>query len=296
VIRWAAAEVVKGRSIRSLVMDLNARGVPSPTGATWRDRSLRKTLTSPRIAGLRPVGTKDAQGRDRVPDADHQATWEAIVSREEWERVRAILATTPRGAKARSFLLAGRIFCGSCGRRMQSHVSRTGDRNRRRYRCVKGEDPGACGRMAVEAAQVENVVAISVIEAAQGADLAMVRAEHTVSERARLAHEVADDEQMLADLSVMHANRKLTSLEWRTQRDIIEARLKTNRDRLTALGHADQPIPPGLNDLTDTSWAALGFDARRAVVGLFVERVTILPSRTPGRFDLRRVRINWLRD
>jgi site-specific DNA recombinase len=52
VIRWMAAEVLAGRSLRSIAEKLNAEGTVTSTGQPWTARALAWLLKRPRNAGL----------------------------------------------------------------------------------------------------------------------------------------------------------------------------------------------------------------------------------------------------
>src|SRR5207237_6989015 len=51
--REAAARVLRGDSLRSLVLDLNTRGVRTVRGSQWSESPLRHLLCRPSLAGLR---------------------------------------------------------------------------------------------------------------------------------------------------------------------------------------------------------------------------------------------------
>jgi hypothetical protein len=53
VIREAAARLLAGEALREVTRDLNRRGLLSSTGKPWSPPTLRRTLASPRLAGLR---------------------------------------------------------------------------------------------------------------------------------------------------------------------------------------------------------------------------------------------------
>src|SRR5713101_4015341 len=53
VIREVAGRVLAGESMRSLCVELAARGVRTAQGKEWRQANLRRVLVSARIAGLR---------------------------------------------------------------------------------------------------------------------------------------------------------------------------------------------------------------------------------------------------
>jgi hypothetical protein len=99
--RAAAMRVLTGGSLSAIVRDWSTRRPPvlRPRGRLWASDKLRELLTSPRIAGLRQNGTD-------VVEAD----WPAIITREEHEQLRVILAERPtqKGPKEpREYLASG---------------------------------------------------------------------------------------------------------------------------------------------------------------------------------------------
>ncbi|MFZ1491662.1 MAG: recombinase family protein [Ilumatobacteraceae bacterium] len=92
MIREAAARVLGGQSLTSIVVDFNKRGIPSAHGKKWRPGSLGMVLRSGRITGLR-----ESKG-----EVVGEANWEPILDRATWEQVRSRLTMLPLGAARRS--------------------------------------------------------------------------------------------------------------------------------------------------------------------------------------------------
>jgi DNA invertase Pin-like site-specific DNA recombinase len=284
IIAEMASRVLAGATVRSLVHDLNDRGVTTVGGFHWRDTSLRNVLTSPRVAGLVPY-----QG-----EAVAEANWDPIIPRDQWERLCSVLEARPRGRKPRSFLLSGFVYCGRCGYRLHSNTSgANGDpRQRRRYKCERDVDPKACGSVIVESRRVEAEVVNRVLMVARGLNLAEVRAERSIGESQRLTAAIADDEQLLAELGTDVGQRRITRAEFLNAREPIEKRIKANRAMLSRLGGAEQ-LPPELARIDHATFGALDFDAKRAVLQLFVARIYVDPARGRSGFEPDRVRVEW---
>jgi DNA invertase Pin-like site-specific DNA recombinase len=156
LIREAARRVLAGESTWSILRDWTARGVPTVTGAPWNNRALTQILMSPRIAGLRAH-----HGKIVAETAD----WPAVLDRETWEAVRAVLAgrSTSPGPRP-TYLLSGLVVCGLCGTKMRSHRIR----GRRRYTCASGPS-GGCGNASRGADKLEAFVTGAVL-AVRGGD------------------------------------------------------------------------------------------------------------------------------
>jgi len=118
-IREACDRIVAGDTLRGICVDWNKRGVPSANNAKWNASILRRTLLSPRIAGYR-------EHRSTLYEATE---WTAIVDREQWHTVRAILTDPARrtaiGGGQAQHLLSGLIQCGVCGKKLYCRTPAT---------------------------------------------------------------------------------------------------------------------------------------------------------------------------
>ncbi|MFC4243382.1 recombinase family protein [Gryllotalpicola reticulitermitis] len=144
VIRWAAQSVLAGRSLGSLTRELNervARGEPGTATAvmprtrkvtdpatgitttesytpkpTWRYGALRDMLLRPRNAGLLAHGMPGKSHARALPyEIVGAAVWPAIIEREAWDALVAVLAAPDRMGKHGSdprHLLSGIARCG----------------------------------------------------------------------------------------------------------------------------------------------------------------------------------------
>jgi len=122
-LRRTAAAIIDGATIGSQVARLNAAGVFNTTGRPWTAGTLRRTLTSPHIAGLRSY-----RGEIVGP-----AAWPPILDRGTWELLRAEAASRQRGRPpAPHSLLTGLLTCSGCGRKMYPNPTRSGAKA---YRC-----------------------------------------------------------------------------------------------------------------------------------------------------------------
>jgi hypothetical protein len=162
VIRESVARLLAGWPIRSIVRDLNARGVPAANGGPWHPSQLKKILRSKRTIGVRVhLGE------------EHDGCMEPIISNEDFYRVQAILDNEDRfkGVNkkgVRSYLLTGFIYCGLCGKPLLASGGSYGNRGQsgRRYRCKKVNAYAmehGCGKIARLAEPVELVVSHAVL-------------------------------------------------------------------------------------------------------------------------------------
>ncbi|MGH3564936.1 MAG: recombinase family protein [Pseudonocardia sp.] len=157
-VEWMFEQRLSGRSVASIARELNERGVPCPshvdpernrhrTGEAWTLRTVAVILRNPRYTGRQVWNRQrtDREGRRRVRRTNPSAAWvvsgsvahPALVSETDFVAVQGIRAVRPTtDGTTRTYLLAGMVRCGVCGRRMDSHwVNR-----RAGYRCRHGHD------------------------------------------------------------------------------------------------------------------------------------------------------------
>jgi DNA invertase Pin-like site-specific DNA recombinase len=127
-LRHVAANLLAGKSWRSQVDHLNRIG----DGRQWDTGTLRLTITSPHIAGLR------SYRGEIVGEAD----WPAILDRGTWELLRADAARRRKPGRPPSdkHLLTGLLACHKCGRTLAWHTGRVND-----YRCYMGTSTNGKG-------------------------------------------------------------------------------------------------------------------------------------------------------
>ena len=114
VVRGIVADLLAGRALNAITRGLNERGVPTPLRrGEWRSSSVKKLAVRDLNVSLRTH-----RGVVVGPGA-----WPSIVSREDHDRVKALMAEPGRGhAKggARRHLLSFGIGeCGKCGSRLR---------------------------------------------------------------------------------------------------------------------------------------------------------------------------------
>jgi site-specific DNA recombinase len=278
IIREAARRILAGESLGSVAADLTARGVATVRGGPWSRTSLRELLLRPRIAGLRQY-----QGAVIGP-----AAWPAILNRDTYEGVRAVLTSPQRRppglTNARKHLLSGIATCGICGSPLKIHHG--GPSAPLAYSCQK---PG-CGKVRRSLHHLDDFVAGLIIARLAEAKIQPISdvgddrlGERIAAVEARLeqvAIDFADDPDITAD-QLRAMTRRL-----RTTLDELHAR-QADRMRSTVL------VGLGGTDLA-TAWASLSLSRRRAIIGVLAESVIVLPTVRRGRgFDPSRIDIRW---
>jgi hypothetical protein len=165
-VQWIFAQRLAGRSVASIARALNDNGVPCPSGTDptrnphrrgdrWMLTTVAAILANPRYTG-RQVWNRQPTDHDSVHPHEgsverhhdvqcrHAATgWvisqdfahPPLVSEQQFVAVQAVhTAPLPATGAARTYHLAGLIYCGVCGRVMDSHWVH----ERPSYRCRHG--------------------------------------------------------------------------------------------------------------------------------------------------------------
>lgn len=276
-LRWAYAQLLAGRSLRTIATELTDRGFPSTQGRPWSLQALRYNLLAPRNAGLRE--------HRRVVVGP--AVWPAIVDRHTWERARAVLLgrTQPESSGARRYLLTGFLFCGRCGGKLTPRA--TDAHGRRRYGCLPSS-AGGCGGVTVHCDTSEELVRDLVLARLERD--AALDPEPPVDLTDDLLSRIAADEERLRALADAFADDPDGNpLELRAAGARIRRRIRDTRADL-ARNATPQPLGDPLR--VRDCWDSYDLQQRRLVVSTVLERVDVGPGR-PGRFDPERLQVTW---
>jgi DNA invertase Pin-like site-specific DNA recombinase len=276
-VRELAARVLTGESLRELVGDLQARNVPTSTGAPWSRQAVRTLLCSARIAGLR-------RHRDQVVGP---AAWPAILDRATWEAVRAVLTDPDRRAlghaNTRRFLLSGIARCSMCGGPLHVHHRTPSDHRTNSYACRRR----GCGKVAVRVPALDEFVT----------RLVVARLEREGVQPLAEGH----DDQLGEELVAVEARLQQVAVEFADDPEVTPEQLRTItrrlRERLEELKgrQADRVRSDVLAGLDGANvaevWPTLSLARRRAIVGVTIGPFTVAPASRRGspRFEPERV-------
>lgn len=270
VIREAAARVLAGERVGSIVNELNRRGVPTVTGAPWRTATLRRIVSSRTVAGRRVRRGSDVG----------EAKWPPILSVEEVAEVTAVLDRgAKRGRVARVSLLAGnRLRCAECGESMRTARRSTG---RRVYRCL------ACFQQ-VAADPLDESIGEAVVRRLDRAD---------IPRPPKKAKKSEDPDRIAADLVALAedwGSGRMSRAEYLAAREPLEARVanaRAERDRAAGSLALVGLVGKGR---ASAAWATADLDRRQSIVDAMVAWVEVERStrRGPG-LDWDRVHIEW---
>lgn len=298
-IRKAADALLAGDSLRSIVKDLNARGVVTVTGCPWTPAAFRDIMLRPRNAGLVVY-----QGQV-VPDA--RGEWEAVYDADTHERVVRLLTDPHRRTSpgnAVKWLGSGLYVCGVCGSPLR--CTRAGGNRAPSYRCARQETGGpshvqrdaAQLDLAVTGALLNRLDQPGVLDALRkpadpdGPDPAeIVRDIGKMETRLRMLQDaLLDDDEDVAE--VRAAIRQLKSRIADREADLLAARQPTH----PLVGILEEG--PSITDV----WVSLSLDQQRALLDLLATVTLLKPSRRgrpagwkPGQsyFDPASVDIVW---
>jgi hypothetical protein len=99
-------------------------------------------------------------------------------------------------------------------------------------------------------------------------------------------------ERELEDLAADYGNGVISRREWLAARKPLEDRRdRARRDIDHTNGTAALAQFRGAD--VRARWDQLDVDRQRTVLGALVDRVTVLPATTPGRFSPERVEVEW---
>lgn len=278
----AAERLLRGESMRSIIMDWNGRGLRTSMGNWWSITSFRQMITSGRLAGLIMHERKVVEGV--------VAGWPPILDRKTHEELAAMLTGrgTSRKSNLRRFWLTGHVYC-SCGSAMRVGKAKTG---RRRYECQPVNE-GGCGGRVVDLGELEAMVRKLVIKRLNTPgllrDLA-ARQDATRGEAAELVKRVEADERRLRALQPQLSEcepEELLELRGAIRR--VRGRLADSRDKLAVLVGEQSLVGMDITDVADR-WEQLEVSRRSALLRVAgVDRVVIKPTKLRGRFDPDRV-------
>ena len=140
IVREIFQRVAEGETMKSVIDDLNARGIKTSKGNAFTRTSLQRMLRNDKYIGTYTYG--DFKAKNAIP---------RIVTDEVFEAVQQVLKshTHERRPAKEEFLLTGKLFCGTCKTQMigTSGTSKTGAIHRY-YTCANAINRGgSCDRI-----------------------------------------------------------------------------------------------------------------------------------------------------
>ena len=214
-IRWAAAGVLEGRSLRSLAAELNAESIKTTMGNDWSPTSLGQMLRAPKLRGVRSYKGELYPG-----------DWEPIFTEPEHLALLAVLDDPNRlsAKKGRHYLLSGMVRCGRCGGRLKYMPFHSANKIFPRYSCVRQPGKNNCGKLAASMESVDATVVRHICQyllATRLADFPLPS-----DELPKLRTQLEEDQQALTELTKdRYLNRTVTAEAFEVTRKELEARI-----------------------------------------------------------------------
>jgi site-specific DNA recombinase len=272
-LRDAAERLLRGETTGSIIREWTRRGITPSGGQEWHVTSLTRTITSPRLAGLRQW-----QGKK------YAAEWPAIFDTDTHERLVKLFGDPSRRAHVvgrKLHLLSGIAACGKCGHPL---YPRPEDKYRSpSYRCVKQPGGGGCGGISVNAELLEEYVTGAVLDALESPRVQeAVRAgeDSSAPRRAELLAEIQSAQERREEARRDYAEGEIDRGDWldikqRTDQRITKARKEYDRLTGSATIFGDIPAAEMVRDAWDGSWNT---DRKRAAIKAVLHRVVISPQ------------------
>lgn len=289
IAKWADA-ILAGVSLRQVLLDIRARGVPTVTGAPWSSRTVRDILKRARTAGL-AVHKGEIVG---------QAPGPAVVPEDTWRAVCAVLAdparrqspgNTPRWLGSLLYRCGVPTATGVCGGVCRVHAVRAVGGQ---YRCQ------ATPHLARSAVRVDEFVTEVVTDRLALPDAAeLLTPPAPMVDTAGLRQEAAALRELLNEQARLHARGTIDDLQLAAGTAELRTRLAPVTAQLEAVAARDPLEGIAGNPDAAKVWAGLDLGRRRAILASMVT-VTLRPAR-PGRqadggyFDSASISFDWHR-
>ena len=264
----------EGESIRSIVLDLDARGLRTTTGARWSTARFREIIGNPIYAGRRTHRGIESPGN-----------WPALIDPATVQTVKATFNGRRRpGQNLRRYYLAGGLsLCGVCGTTLVARPQR----GKRRYGCPPDVE-GSCGGIGIQAIELEDQI---------GELIVSVLADPRIIEAVGQLRDTGNSD-VLAEIETVEARRTQLAEAFamgeidRAQLSAGTFRLDEQRDELRSK-LTSAPSTLTVDDLREL-WDSERVDWRNRVASTLIESIVINRA-VPGRskYDPDRVEITW---
>ena len=128
IVRRIFDMMLKGQSLMEVTKTLNAEGVATPRGSTWRITTVHKILENEAYTGTLVWGIN---AKDGTPPVRVENAFPAIVTPQELQRVKRLLkARSPKIVHPRRasspYLLSGLATCALCGKQLTASEAKSG--------------------------------------------------------------------------------------------------------------------------------------------------------------------------
>lgn len=281
VIIEACDRLLAGESLRRVVIDFNARSLPSPRGKGWTSTGLRQVL---RRRGN--IGERVHRGVVVAVDC-----WPSLLPHDRWEAVVALLdkpdrRTSPREGGIRH-LLSGIAKCGKCGERLR--VCPASGTLPEGYWC------NHCFGIRRKKSTVDDYVMAHVVARLRRPDARQLFVPDHTDEMAKVDESLDALATRALNIGEDYALGRVLDDVWTTANRVIgEQRQVLAARRMELVGsHVARDLLA--TEDVDLAWVRMNLERRRRVISSLIE-VTILPTTKRRSFDPEAIRIDWLCD
>jgi site-specific DNA recombinase len=275
-LQQAAADVLNGATLASVVRKLDSTGLTTTAGKPWNVTSLRRALLNPRYSGrvlYNGVDVADG-GWPVILDADTQQRLEEVL-RDVRRRVQQ--GTQPR------YLMSGLARCGRCGDVMFGSPMVKGERRWHSYRC-RGCSLSRRSDLVDEVVEVEVLARLGQPDAAS-----LLRPDVDLD---GLRKQVVELRQRRDGLAALLADGLLGAEAVREQASVLTRKMEALTEQIGSAARDNPALALATAEDVVGTWEALDLRTRKAVVGLVAE-VRIMPAGKGVRFDSASVVVTW---
>ena len=278
-IRQAAFDLLHQVSLASVLRGLQARGVPTVTGAPWSTRTIRDMLLKAAVAG------QQVRAGELV-----EAPWEPILDLPTQAQLRDLLTDpdrrTHQGGNEPRWLVSCFAECGICHTQLK-----VGGAGRGRSPAYVGS---VCGHIRRKAQAVDELITdliLARLEEDDAADLLKPAPALVVDGEALRAERALLRRQRGALLAVFGGDTQALA-EIRRK----DARLAQIETQLTTSSQPD-PLEEFRGQPARTVWEGLSMARRRAVVQVLLASVTVnRAGRKGSAFDPDTIDVRWVEE
>lgn len=287
ILKEAARRVAKGETMRSIVSDLDQRGVLTSTGKAWAAPPLRRALLNPRIVGKR----LDRNGKLVASDVP------PILTDNQYAKVKEVLESPerakfrPKGNQEGRLIPSGKVRCERCGRRMYYRTAGS----RMIYACIP--QLGGCGT-SITAEQVDSRVEAGVLARLASWDWRKGIADAINGTPAEIADRIDELEARKITLGEDYASGAITREMMLAGVKKIDAEV-TEAARLKLAAEAMDRVPIPDEQKVVRWWSRSAMAQRSQVVDVALDYAKVLPKQgRTGRSDpvQDRVETYWYGD
>jgi len=308
LILEAAARVLDGATLSSIVDEWNRRGVTTTTGGPWRINALSALLIQPRLAGLDVTHgngvAHDSSGHDNggapdpLPAILDTSTHDALIALRQARRKQT--ARQVGSGSGRRYLLTGFLRCWRCGSRLGGITPRTST-VQPHYRCPS-RGAGGCSGAVVHASHAEDAVRTAIL--ARIDDPEFIKSVDT--REALLAAEERTMTELVAD-AVMgrHLDGSVAGLwangpriddhAWDKLKEVLEAKAGADESELARQSLLTrQRKLCGSGRMVREGWEEMDLQERRSIIDAVVDHFVVLPApRLRSQFTSERLQPAW---